>query len=194
MAAGVKVWACFAAVDYSPAYRKHSSLLPILLPAHGPPQVAMEEVSRRSRFSLIDDESPPRSRLPAVPLVAGRFNSVAQRPLCQLADLFNPFEDVFTLPFVNRHPERSPAVRGLDDRNCKIAADVCLRFRFLSRFQDLEKLLRVGGRLEARKKQVYAGFIREEQFVRPLALQPGFKGVEASSLNLEWIRHELVLV
>ena len=114
--------------------------------------------------------------------------------MCRLADLFNPFEDVFALPFVNRHPERLPAVRGLDDRNCKIAADVCLRFRFLSRFQDLEKLLRVGGRLEARKKQVYVGFIREEQFVRPLALQSGFKGMEASSLDLERIRHELVLV
>ena len=114
--------------------------------------------------------------------------------MCRLADLFNLVKDVFALPFVNRHPEGLPAVRGLDDRNRQIAADVCLRFWFLRRFQDLEKLLGVGGRLEARKKQVYVGFIREEHFVRPLALQSGFKGMEASSLNLEWIRHELVLV
>jgi hypothetical protein len=81
--------------------------------------------------------------------------------MCRLADLFNPFEDVFALCFVNRHPEGLPAVRGLDDRNCQIAADVCLRFRFLRHLQDLEKLLGVGGRLEARKKQVYVGFIRD---------------------------------
>ena len=154
----------------------------------------MGEVSRGSRFSFIDDESPPRSRLPALSLMAGRFDSVAQRPLCRLADLFNPFEDVFALPFVNRHPEGLPAVRGLDDRNRQIAADVCLRFWFLRRFQDLEKLLGVGGRLEARKKQVYVGFIREEHSARVLILQSGFKGMEASSLDLERIRHELVLV
>ena len=126
--------------------------------------------------------------------MAGRFESVAQRPLCRLADLFNPFEDVFALPFVNRHPEGLPAVRGLDDRNRQIAADVCLRFWFLRRFQDLEKLLGVGGRLEARKKQVYVSFICEEHLARVLILQSGFKGMEASSLDLERIRHELVLV
>ena len=114
--------------------------------------------------------------------------------MCRLADLLNPFEDVFALTFVNRHPEGLPAVRGLDDRNRQIAADVCPRFWFLRRFQDLEKLLRVGGRLEARKKQVYVGFIREEQLVRLRALQSGFKGMEASSLDLERIREELVLV
>jgi hypothetical protein len=86
--------------------------------------------------------------------------------MCRLTDLFNPFEDVFALPFVDRHPEGLSAVRGLDDRNRKIAADVCLRFWFLRRLQDLEKLLGVGGRLEARKKQVYVGFIREAQVVR----------------------------
>jgi len=71
--------------------------------------------------------------------------------MCRLTDLFNPFEDVFALPFVNRHSEGLLAIRGLDDRNSQIAADVCLRFWFLRRFQDLEKLLGVGGRLEARK-------------------------------------------
>ena len=126
--------------------------------------------------------------------MAGRFESVAQRPLCRLADLFNPFEDVFALPFVNRHPEGLPAVRGLDDRNRQIAADVCLRFWFLRRFQYLEKLLGVGGRLEARKKQVYVSFICEEHLARVLILQSGFKGMEASGLDLERIRHELVLV
>ena len=35
---------------------------------------------------------------------------------------------------------------------------------------------------------MYVGFIREEQFVRSLILQPGFKGVEANSLDLERIR------
>jgi hypothetical protein len=126
--------------------------------------------------------------------VAGRFESVAQRPLCRLADLFNPFEDVFALPFVNRHPEGLPAVRGLNDRNRQIAADVCLRFWFLRRFQYLEKLLGVGGRLEARKQHLYVSFIREEHFVRPLTLQSGFKGMEAGRLDLKRIRHELVLV
>jgi hypothetical protein len=114
--------------------------------------------------------------------------------MCRLTDLFNPFEDVFALPFVYRHLEGLPALRGFDDRNRQIAADVCLRFRFLRRFQDMEKLLGVGGRLEARKKQVYVGFIREEQLVRLRALQSGFKGMEASSLDLERIREELVLV
>jgi hypothetical protein len=40
---------------------------------------------------------------------------------------------------------------------------------------------------------VYAGFIREEQFVR-LAEQFRFKSMDASSLDLERIRQELVLV
>jgi hypothetical protein len=126
--------------------------------------------------------------------VARHFDSVAQRPLCRLADLFNPFEDVFALPFVNRHPEGLPTVWGLDDRNRQIAADVCLRFWFLRRLQDLEKLLGVSGRLEARKQHLYVSFIREEHFVRPLTLQSGFKGMETGSLDLERIRHELVLV
>ena len=69
--------------------------------------------------------------------------------MCRLAGLFNPFEDVFALPFVNRHAEGLPAVRGRDDHNRQIAADVGLRVWFLRRFQDLEKLLGVGGRLEA---------------------------------------------
>src|ERR1035437_2641304 len=127
--------------------------------------------------------------LPTFSFMAGRFESVAQRPMCRLTGLFNPFEDVLAFPFVNRHPERLPAIRVLDDRNRQIAADVCLRFWFLRRFQDLEKLLGVGSRLEARKKQVYVGFIREEQFVR-LALQSGLKSVEASRLDLGWIRQE----
>jgi len=67
----------------------------------------------------------------------------------RLADLFNPLEDVYALPFFNRHPEGLPTVRCLDDGNRQIAANVCLRFWFLRRFQDLEKLLGVGGRLEA---------------------------------------------
>jgi hypothetical protein len=114
--------------------------------------------------------------------------------MCRLTDLFNPFEDVFALSFINRHPEGLPAVRGLDDRNRQIAADLCLRFWFLRRFEDLEKLLGVGGRLEARKQHLYIGFIREDQFARLLVLQPGFKRVKASSLDLERIRQKLVLV
>ena len=131
--------------------------------------------------------------LPALSLVAGRFDSVAQRPMCRLADLFNPFEDVFAIPFVYRHPEGLPAVRGFDDRDRQIAADVCLRFWLLRRLQDLENLLGVCGRLEAGKKQVYVGFIGEEHLARSLILQSGFKGVETSSLDLEWIRDKLVL-
>jgi hypothetical protein len=73
-------------------------------------------------------------KLPPLSCVAGRFDSVAQRPMCQLADLFHPFGDLFALPFVNRHPEGLLAVRGLDDRNRQIAADVCLRFWLLRRF------------------------------------------------------------
>jgi hypothetical protein len=64
----------------------------------------------------------------------------------------------------------------------------------LIRFQDLEHLLGMRGRLEARKKQVYVGLIVEEQSARVLILQSGFKGMEASSPDLERIRHELVLV
>jgi hypothetical protein len=101
---------------------------------------------------------------------------------------------VIALSFVYRHPEGLSVVRGLDDRDRQVAADVCLRFRFLRRFQDLEKLLGVGGGLEAREKQVYVGFLRKENFVGSLALQPGFKGMEGSSLDLEWIRQKLVLV
>jgi hypothetical protein len=81
--------------------------------------------------------------------MAWRFESVAQRPLCRLAELFNPFEDVFALPFVNRHTEGLPVLRGLDDSKRQIAADVGLRFWFLRSFQDLKKLLGVRGRLEA---------------------------------------------
>jgi hypothetical protein len=126
--------------------------------------------------------------------VSGCFESVAQRPLCRLTDLFNPFNYVFEFPFVNRHPEGMPAVWGLDDCDRQIAADVCLRFWFLRRFQDLERLLGVGGRLEARKQHLCVGLIVEEHPARVLILQSGFKGMEASSPDLERIRHELVLV
>jgi hypothetical protein len=73
--------------------------------------------------------------------LAARFDFFAQRPLCRLADLFNPFKDVFSLFLVNRHPEGLLAVWSLDDRNRQITADVCLRFWFLRRLQDLENLL-----------------------------------------------------
>jgi hypothetical protein len=87
--------------------------------------------------------------LPSLPFVALRFDSVAQRPLCRLADLFNPIKNVFEFPFVYRHPEGLSPVRVLVGRNRQIAADVRLRYWFLRRFQDLEKLLGVSARLEA---------------------------------------------
>jgi hypothetical protein len=65
----------------------------------------MGEVNRMSRFSFIDDESPSLSQLPAFSLLGARFDSLVQRPLCRLADLFNPFENLFALFFVNRHRE-----------------------------------------------------------------------------------------
>jgi len=114
--------------------------------------------------------------------------------MCRLADLFNLVKNVFAFPFVNRHPEGLTAVRGLDDRNRQIAADVCLRLWFLRCLQDLEHLLGVRGRLEAREKQLYVGFIGEQHLAGVLILQSGFEGMEAGSLNLERIRHELVLV
>jgi hypothetical protein len=113
--------------------------------------------------------------------------------MCRLADLFNPFEDVFAFPFVNRHPEGLPAARGLDDCNRQIAADVGLRFWFLRSLKDLEKLLGVPGRLKAGKKQVYVGFIGEEHLARSLILQSGFKGMEATSFDLERISDKLML-
>ena len=58
----------------------------------------------------------------------GRLYSVAQRPICRLADLFNPVKNLLALPFVYRHPEGLSAVRGPADRDRQIAADVCLRF------------------------------------------------------------------
>src|ERR1017187_9079540 len=112
----------------------------------------MGEVNRMSRFSFIDDESPSLSQLPAFSLLGARFDSLSQRPLCRLADLFNPLKNLLSLPFVNRHPERLLAFRGLDDRDRQIAADVCLWLRLLRRLQDLKKLLGVGGWLEAREK------------------------------------------
>jgi hypothetical protein len=126
--------------------------------------------------------------------VAGRLESVAQRPLCRLADLFKLFENVFAFSFVYRHLKGLPTVRGLDDRNRQIAADVCLRLRLLRRLHDLEHLLGMRGRLEAREKQLYVGFIGEEHPARVLILQSGFEGMESGRLNLERIRHELVLV
>ena len=123
----------------------------------------------------------------------GRFYSVAQRPMCQLANLLNPFKNLFAFPFVYRHPEGLPAVRGLNERYHQVAANVCLWLWFLRRFQDLEHLSGVGGRLEAGKKQVYVGFIGEEHLARSLILQSGFKGMKTSGLDLEWIRDKLVL-
>ena len=99
-----------------------------------------------------------------------RFESVAQGPICRLTQLLNPFEDVFALTFVNRHPEGLLAGRGLDDRDRQIAADICLRFWSLIPFQDLEHLLGMRGRLEAGKKQVYVGLIGEQQTARVLIL------------------------
>ena len=114
--------------------------------------------------------------------------------MCRPADLLNPFKNLFAFPFVYQHPEGLPAVRGLDDRNRQIATHVCLRLWFLRCLQDLEHLLGVRGRLEAREKQLYVGFIGEEHPARVLILQSGFEGMEAGSLSLERIRHELVLV
>ena len=81
----------------------------------------------------VDSSNTRGQRLPAPFFLAALPDHFAQRPMCRLSDLFNPFEDVFAFPFVNRHPEGLPAVRGLDDRNRQIAADVCLRFWFLRR-------------------------------------------------------------
>ena len=94
-----------------------STFTPNLLPAHGPHKLHWGEVSRMSRFSFIDDESPSLSQLPAFSLLGACFDSLAQRPLCRLADLFNPFKDMLALPFIYRHPVELPAVWGLDDRN-----------------------------------------------------------------------------
>ena len=107
-----------------------------------------------SRFSFIDGESSSLSQLPAFSLLGACFDSPAQRPLCRLADMFNSFNYVLEFPFANRHPEKLLAVGGLDDCKCQIAADVCRRFWFMRRFQDLEKLLGVSGRLEAREEQL----------------------------------------
>jgi hypothetical protein len=56
----------------------------------------------------------------------------------------------------------------------------------------LENLMGVGGRLEAREKQVYVGFMSEEHLAGVLILQSGFEGMKVSSLDLKRIRHEFV--
>ena len=83
---------------------------------------APEQVSRSSRTGIHSSQG-----LPSLSFVAGRFESVAQRPLCGLADLFNPFKDLFALPFVNRHAEGLAAVWSICDRDRQIAADIGLR-------------------------------------------------------------------
>jgi hypothetical protein len=66
--------------------------------------------------------------LPAVSFMVASLDFVVQRPMCRLTDLFNSFKNVSALPFVYRNLEGLPAVRGLDDRNRQIAANVGLRF------------------------------------------------------------------
>jgi len=131
--------------------------------------------------------------LPAISLMVTMLEFVAQSQLRRLADLFNPLKNVFEFPFVYRHPVGLLTVLGSDDRNRQIAAGVCLRLWFLRRLQDLENLMGVRGRFEAGKKQVYVGFIGEEHLAHLFVLQPGFKGVKASSFDLERICDELVL-
>ena len=111
----------------------------------------MERVNRGAGSRLFRTNVHSSHWLPALSFLVVCSESVAQRPLCGLADLLNPFEDVFALPFVNRNAEGLSAVWSFGDCNRQIAADVCLRFWFLRCLQDLEHLLGVRGWLEARK-------------------------------------------
>ena len=86
--------------------------------------------------------------LPSPSFVAGRFEVVARRRICNLPELSNLIDDLLPLPIVNRYLERLLA-RGTHEKgNCQVAAHIRLRLRVLRRFQYFEKLLGVGGRLE----------------------------------------------
>jgi hypothetical protein len=86
--------------------------------------------------------------LPALSFVAGRFEAVARRPICSLAELSNPVNDLLPLSLVNRYLERLLARGNSEKGECQIAADIRLRFRLLGRLQNLDQLLCLCGRLK----------------------------------------------
>ena len=86
--------------------------------------------------------------LPSPSFVAGSLEIVARRRIHSLPELSNPVDDLLTLFIVNRYLERLLARGRPEKGDCQIAACACLRFRFLRRFQNLDQLLSLCGRLE----------------------------------------------
>ena len=89
--------------------------------------------------------------LPAAYFVAAHDDFVAQQTICNLPELRNPVDDLLSFPLMNRYFERLLARRGPEKGDCQFVSDVCLWLRMLRRYQGIEQLLRLGGRLETGK-------------------------------------------
>jgi hypothetical protein len=86
--------------------------------------------------------------LPAPSFIALHLEIVARCRICSLPELSNPVDDLLPLPIVNRYFERLLARGSSEKGDCQVAAKIRLWFWMRRCFQDFEKLLGLGGRLE----------------------------------------------
>ena len=89
--------------------------------------------------------------LPAAYFVAAHDDFVAQQPICGLPELRNPVDDLLAFPLLDRYFERLLARGSPEEGDSQFVSDVCLWLRMLRRFQGIEQLLRLSGRLETGK-------------------------------------------
>jgi hypothetical protein len=87
-------------------------------------------------------------RLSALSFIAVRSEITAHQPMCSLPGLDNQIDDLLPLSLVNGHFERLLACRGPEKGDCQFVSDVCLWLRMLRRFQGIEQLSCLRGRLE----------------------------------------------
>ena len=132
-------------------------------------------------------------RLPALSFIAVRSEITAHQPMCSLPGLDNQIDDLLSLPLVNRYFERLLARGRPEKGDGQSAADVCLRFRELRRFQKLDELSGLSSRLENKEKLAHIRFVGEDQVLGFLSSEPGFDGMQSRSPKLERIRSAVLL-
>jgi hypothetical protein len=74
-------------------------------------------------------------RLPALSFIAVRSEITAHQPMCHLAGLTDQFDDLLSLPFVNRYLERLLFHGRPEKGDGQNSTYVLLRFRELRRLQ-----------------------------------------------------------
>ena len=86
--------------------------------------------------------------LPAPSFMAGRFEVVARRRICNLPELSNLIDDLLPLPIVNQYFEGLLARGRPDKGDCQVPAYIRLWLWLLRCFQGFDKFSGLGDRLE----------------------------------------------